>query len=62
MADSDRWIYPDKTSLDFDPQAFSDWSASERAHRRIIQIERARSRSPSNFWIEPRAPDNSPRI
>jgi hypothetical protein len=43
MADSDRWIYPDKTSLDFDPQAFSDWSHSERTSHRIRQIERLRA-------------------
>ena len=43
MADSDRWIYPDKTSLDFDPQAFSDWTVIERAHRSIEQIKRLRA-------------------
>jgi hypothetical protein len=42
MADSDRWVYPEKTSLDFDPQAFSDWTVIERAHRSIEQIKRLR--------------------
>jgi hypothetical protein len=44
MADGDRWKYPEISSLDFDPQAFSDWSRTQRDAWRIDQLERLRSK------------------
>jgi hypothetical protein len=36
--DSDRCISPDVTSLDFDPQAFSDRPENQRDFERLKQI------------------------